>query len=85
MKKPVFVSIELKETPIDEMIDYLQKRIEKEGKVTFFSCIPKMNNLSDVIGLFLASLELCKKHLVVLSQNRSFGDLNIERINENDK
>ena len=85
LKKPDFVSIEVKETPIDEMIDYLQKRIEKEGKVTFFSCIPKMNNLSDVIGLFLPSLELCKKHLVVLSQNRSFGDLNIERINENDK
>ena len=81
LKQPSSVAIKVQETPIGEMISYLKDRIDKEGKVSFFSCVPRMNNLSDVIGLFLASLELCKKHLVVLKQNRTFGDLEIERKN----
>lgn len=78
LKRPDFVSIKVQETSIDDMIDYLDKRIKNEKSVSFFSCIPKMKNLADVIGLFLAALELCKKHKVILKQNRSFGDLEIE-------
>lgn len=44
-----------------------------------------MQNVSDVIGLFLAMLELCKKHEIHVSQAREFGDLNLERIDVNGK
>lgn len=79
LRRPDFVSVEVHETPINEMIDYLKQRIKREKKVSFFSCIPKMKNLADVIGLFLATLELCKKHTIIINQSRTFGDLEIER------
>lgn len=78
-KRPDFVSVEVKETPINDMIEYLSNRIRHEKHVSFFSCIPKMHNLSDVIGLFLAMLELCKKHKISIKQKRTFGDLELER------
>lgn len=82
LRKPDLVQINNQETPIDDMIDYLQDRIEKENKVSFFSCIPAIHNLTDVIGLFLATLELCKKHKIILKQSRNFGDLIMERISK---
>lgn len=81
LRRPDFVSVEVNETPIDDMIDYLSQRLKREKRVSFFSCIPKMNNLADVIGLFLATLELCKKHEIIIKQNRTFGDLELERKN----
>ncbi|MEB3364468.1 hypothetical protein SDC49_15320 [Lactobacillus sp. R2/2] len=43
-----------------------------------------MKTLSDVIGLFLALLELCKMQVLRVTQNRTFGDLNLERIDSDD-
>lgn len=79
LRRPDFVSVKVKEASIDDMISYLRTRLQKESHVSFFSCIPKMKNLSDVIGLFLATLELCKNHEVTIKQNRTFGDLDLER------
>lgn len=42
------------------------------------------NNISDVIGLFLALLELCKNHQCIVKQVRNFGDLTLERIDNHD-
>ena len=44
-----------------------------------------MHSISDVIGLFLAMLELSKKHEIRILQAREFGDLNLERIDVNGK
>lgn len=82
-KKPDVVSVEVREKPITEMIAYLTDRISNEKQFSFFSCIPKMQNLSDVIGLFLAMLELCKKKAIRVKQARNFGDLEIEGMNVN--
>lgn len=80
LKKPDVVSIQVKEIPVKEMINYLTNKVKKKKNVSFFDCINDMNNLSDVIGLFLAMLELCKKHQIIVKQARDFGDLNLEGI-----
>lgn len=78
-------SIKVAETPINEMIDYLHRRLASKRQVSFFSCADKMHSISDVIGLFLAMLELSKKHEIRVLQAREFGDLNLERNDVNGK
>lgn len=79
IRQPDIVSVEVKETSVKEMTVFLQNELAKHTKVSFFACCQKMKTLSDVIGLFLALLELCKKQELWVTQNRTFGDLNLER------
>lgn len=85
MRKPDTASIKVEETPINDMIDFLQNRLAKKRQVSFFKCADRMKSISDVIGLFLAMLELCKKHEIQIVQAREFGDLNLERMDANGK
>lgn len=85
MRRPDTASIKVAETPINEMIDYLQVKLTKKKQVSFFNCADQMKNISDVIGLFLAMLELCKNHQVKITQSREFGDLDLERMDANGK
>ncbi|NRO30484.1 segregation and condensation protein A [Lactobacillus helveticus] len=85
MRQPDTASIKVVETPINEMIDYLHRRLASKRQVSFFSCADKMHSISDVIGLFLAMLELSKKHEIRVLQAREFGDLNLERNDVNGK
>lgn len=84
IRQPDIVSVEVKETSVKEMSTFLQTELAKCKKVSFFACCQKMKTLSDVIGLFLALLELCKKQELRVTQNRTFGDLNLERIDSDD-
>ncbi|RMC48753.1 ScpA family protein [Lactobacillus sp. ESL0228] len=74
------VSIASNETSITEMTDFLECKLATEKTISFFSCSDQLNSLSDVIGLFLALLELCKKQQIKVRQSHAFGDLEIERI-----
>ncbi|AEG40402.1 segregation and condensation protein A [Lactobacillus kefiranofaciens] len=85
MRRPDTALIKVAETPINEMIDYLQVKLTKEKRVSFFYCADQMKNISDVIGLFLAMLELSKNHQVKITQSREFGDLDLERMDANGK
>ena len=85
MRKPNTASIQAAETPINDMIDFLHKRLEQKKKVSFFSCADRMQSISDVIGLFLAMLELSRKHEIYIMQAHEFGDLDLERTDVNGK
>lgn len=85
IRQPDVVSVDVNETPINDMIAFLKEELAKKQKVSFFSCSDKLNSLSDVIGLFLALLELCKKQEIKVQQARTFGDLELERIDKNGK
>ncbi|RVU71836.1 MULTISPECIES: ScpA family protein [Lactobacillus] len=80
LKHPEAMAIKAKERPLSEMSSFLRTEIKKQKKISFFACATKLNNLSDVIGLFLAMLELCKKHEISIKQKRSFGDLELEGV-----
>lgn len=85
LRQPDIVSVNVKETPINDMIDFLRTKLAKQKTVSFFSCSDKLTSLSDVIGLFLALLELCKKQEIKVKQSRIFGDLELERIDKDGK
>lgn len=82
LKKPEIVSIKIKEISISEMIDYLKLKLHKYKEISFFTCVKDMNNLSDVIGLFLATLELCKNKEINVKQTQDFGDLELRGVED---
>lgn len=84
LRKPSSLSVKVEEKSINEMIQFLHQKLKQQVSVSFFDCLNKIDNLSDIVGLFLACLELCKKHQVVLKQSQTFGDVKIERIEAND-
>lgn len=77
LRQPTAATVKMEGAPITEMISYLRLRFKKSKQISFFSCIPKMHNVSDVIGLFLAILELCKNHEIIVEQAKEFGDLEL--------
>lgn len=80
---PDSAMVEVKERSITEMCSYLKNKVSAGKEVSFFSCINELSNISDVIGLFLAVLELSKNKDIVVTQSITFGDLNIKGINKN--
>ncbi|WEV37853.1 segregation/condensation protein A [Lactobacillus sp. ESL0677] len=85
IRQPDIASVEVKETPVTEMITFLEEKVAGGKKVSFFACSDELHSLSDVIGLFLALLELCKKQKIRASQSRTYGDLELEGIDVNAK
>ncbi|WEV40641.1 segregation/condensation protein A [Lactobacillus sp. ESL0681] len=85
LRQPDIASVNVEQTPITAMIELLESNLVKYQKVSFFWCSKQLHSLSDVIGLFLALLELCKNQKVKVSQTRTFGDLELERIDANDE
>ncbi|MGQ5709049.1 segregation and condensation protein A [Lactobacillus sp. PSON] len=84
VRHPDKALIKVKEISIDNMISYLKEQLNKEKQISFFSCVDNFNDISDMIGLFLALLELCKNHQCLVKQARTFGDLTLERIDNDD-
>ena len=85
VKHPDKALIKMKEISIEDMISFLKERLKREKLVSFFSCVDNFSNVSDVIGLFLALLELCKNHQCLVKQTKNFGDLTLEGIDDHDK
>src|SRR5699024_12538048 len=74
LRKPQVGKIEVHETTIEEMTSFLKNRLQKKRSTSFFDCIKNVQDLDQVIGLFLAVLELCRDHKILVKQNRDFGD-----------
>ena len=67
------------------MTSFLKNRLQKKRSTSFFDCIKNFQDLDQVIGLFLAVLELCRDHKIWVKQNRDFGDLELEKVEINGK
>lgn len=80
IRQPDIVSVKVNETSITEMCAFLKAKLDKHKKISFFSCCNQLKTVSDIIGLFLALLEMCKKQKIHVKQIRIFGDLELERI-----
>ena len=83
IKHPDSAMVEVKERSITGMCSYLKNKVSAGKEVSFFSCIDELSNISDVIGLFLAVLELSRNKDIIVTQSKTFGDLNIKGINKN--
>jgi segregation and condensation protein A len=63
---------------LDQMMDNLQKRIEKQFSLSFFAIRDEEPEHKNVIVGFLAILELFKQGNVLISQESRFSDIGLE-------
>lgn len=78
-KRNDHVQVTLTGRPIQEMIAWLKEVLEQQDRVGFFALTDQAESLADLVGLFLAILELAKDQYLKVRQKRRFGDLEIER------
>lgn len=83
-RHPQPATVNLRETPVKGMMTYLQRKLQQEQKVSFFSCLRDLHGLSDLLALFLAMLELAEKQKVIIRQKESFADIEVEQQTKND-
>jgi segregation and condensation protein A len=63
------------EVSINEKIALIEELLERKGECTFIELVVRKNSLMDVVCAFLAVLEAVKLRLIMIYQNRMFGDI----------
>ena len=66
------------EVSINEKVSLLYELLEERGECSFSDLIIRHNSLLDFVCAFLALLETAKQHMVLIYQNRMFGDIVIK-------
>lgn len=83
LRQPDAAKVEVHETSIEDMVKFLEEKVQSNNKLSFFTLVDNFTSLDSVISLFLAVLELSRHHKVKVKQEREFGDLIIERVELN--
>lgn len=65
------------EISVNEKIALMNEKLEKSGECMFTDLIVRTRNEMDVVCAFMALLEAVKSRLIVVFQNRLFGDIKI--------
>ncbi|MDR3115179.1 MAG: segregation/condensation protein A [Treponema sp.] len=65
------------EVSVNEKITLMSELLERSGECTFTDLVVREGSLMDMVCAFLAILEAVKIRLVVIWQNRIFGDIRI--------
>lgn len=72
------------EVSIDEKMEEIKRRLAAEERFTFHSLFPKPWTRNELIATFLAMLEIIRLKMVHIFQDKVFGEIMIERM-ENQK
>jgi len=67
------------DTPIELHAEDILDRLRREGPLTFRDIFEGRTTRAEVLGLFLAILELVRLKKVLARQDRNFGEIRIER------
>ncbi|MDR1030510.1 MAG: segregation/condensation protein A [Treponema sp.] len=67
------------EVSVNEKITLMTELLERQGECTFTDLLVRKGSLMDMVCAFLAILEAVKIRLVVIVQNRIFGDILIRK------
>lgn len=70
------------DTPIDIYEVYILERAQREKPLKFEAIFQDSNDREEMIGLFLALLELIREKLVKVEQEKTFGDIYIFALTE---
>jgi len=65
-------------TVVDQM-EMILKRIAFEPRFTFSSLLPAKTSLRNLVATFIAVLELTRMHKIIVSQDKHFEDIFIDR------
>jgi segregation and condensation protein A len=83
LQQPEAAAVHLTSVSITELVDWLKQKLSQQKQISFFSLLPNLHSLDEVVGLFLAVLSLCKDKFLRVQQSQTFGDLNLERVQPN--
>ena len=70
---------------IDDKITLMNELISKKGECFFTDLINKHGSLMEVVCAFMALLEAVKFKMIIVLQNRMFGDIKIKAFETNEK
>lgn len=79
---PGLSQIRYEETPIEVWINAITETLEFQGTTTFQAIFAGRTDRSEVVGLFLALLELIRRQRIRAEQDRSFGTIYLFQIVE---
>jgi len=63
------------DTPIDIYESYILAQAQRENPLKFEAVFGDLNNYSEMIGMFLALLELMRNNLIYIEQEKTFGTI----------
>jgi len=69
------------DTPLELHQADLLDRLQRYGKMTFRQVFEGITRRTEVVGLFLAMLELCRLRQVAVLQDSIFGEIYLEHVN----
>jgi chromatin segregation and condensation protein Rec8/ScpA/Scc1 (kleisin family) len=61
------------------MLD-ISRLLDGQNNLSFFSLFEETRSPANVVATFLAVLELMKRNIVRLEQDRMFGDISLKKI-----
>jgi len=66
------------DTPVEMHAEDILDRLHRDGSLSFGKVFEGKKNRSELVGLFMATLELVRQKLVRVVQDRNFGDICLE-------
>ena len=81
-RKPKYHEVIYDDTPIDLHAADIEDRLRREGKLTLRSLIVGRKSRSEMIGVFLALLELIREKKIFVHQLEALGEVEIEPASE---
>jgi segregation and condensation protein A len=77
-RKPRFHEVVYDDTPIDLHAADIEDRLRRDGRLTLAQLVIGRTSRSEMIGVFLALLELIRQKKVVVTQNEALGEIEID-------
>ena len=71
------VEVVLDDITIEERIDQIVQRLSREPRLSFLALLGEQPSREDIVGLFVALLELTRRRRVQLLQPSDFGDIEL--------
>lgn len=78
VRKPKYHEVTYDDTPIDLHAADIEDQLKRDGKLTLRSLVAGRKSRSEMIGVFLALLELIREKKILVSQTDPLGEVEIE-------
>jgi segregation and condensation protein A len=78
IRKPRFHEVTYDDTPIDLHAADIEDRLTREGRLTLRQLVLGRKSRSEMIGVFLALLELIRQKKILVAQGEDYNELDIE-------
>ena len=80
--RPVVTSLEMQKEPIklEQQKEFIYKYFDGDGRLRFSSILDKLKSRMEVVVTFLAILDLVREGLCIVTQDKIFGDLELQKI-----